>query len=396
MKNVAIVGFGTVGAGVAELLVRNGDIIEKKAKEKISLKYVCDLRDFPESEFNKIRVDDFNIVVNDPEVDIVVETMGGCGVAYTLTKNALCLGKSVVTSNKELVAKHGDELMKLAQENGCKYMFEASTGGTIPLLRPIAQCLAANRISKIAGILNGTTNYILTQMYTHGKTYEEALGQAQALGYAERNPDADVLGKDTGRKICILGAIMTGVLLDPDKIPTCGIDKITSVDVEAANALGGKLKLLGVARDTEDGLYAYVAPHFVPSDSPLYCIEDVFNGALVSGDASGDVMFYGRGAGKMPTASAVVADVIDITMHKADENPFLPWTKAEVTPSGCNERMRYMVVTDIKYRTGEAFAELENAFCFISEALNDSELSSLKADIESDGGSVLSCYPVFE
>lgn len=400
MKNVAIVGFGVVGAGVGELLVSNGEIIEKRAKEKINLKYICDLRDFPDSEFNKIRVDDYNIVVNDPEVDIVIETMGGCGVAYALAKKALSLGKSVVTSNKELVATHGIELMRLAKENNCKYMFEASVGGAIPVLRPIAQCLAANNITKIAGILNGTTNYILTQMYTHGKTYEEALSEAQALGYAERNPDADVKGKDTCRKICILAAIMSGYLLDPESVSTEGIASITSDDVTAAESCGGKLKLLGVAQSTENGVYACVAPYFVPENSPLYSIEDVFNGILVSGDAAGDVMFYGRGAGKLPTASAVVADVIDITMHRADENPFLLWDKAEKTPDKNAIKTRYLITASGDINTVQATGiqvKLEDSmFCFISHEMSEDELEEYKAKLKSTGIDVISSYRVFD
>lgn len=400
MKNVAIVGFGVVGAGVGELLVRNGDIIEKRAKERINLKYICDLRDFPDSEFNKIRVDDYNIVVNDPEIDIVVETMGGCGVAYALTKKALSLGKSVVTSNKELVATHGVELMRLALENNCKYMFEASVGGAIPVLRPIAQCLAANNINKIAGILNGTTNYILTQMYTHGKTYEEALSEAQALGYAERNPDADVKGKDTCRKICILAAIMSGELLDPDTVSTCGIDTITSDDVASAEACGGKLKLLGVAQNTSNGVYACVAPYFVPESSPLYCIEDVFNGILVSGDAAGDVMFYGRGAGKLPTASAVVADIIDITMHRADENAFLPWAKAERVPEKNAVKTRYLITAIGNIRAVKEFDPQvkfkDSLFCFISPEMGDAEFEEYKIKLKGDGVDTVSSYRVFD
>ncbi len=398
MKNVAIVGFGTVGAGVGELLMKNRDIINKRAGEEINLKYICDLRDFPDSEFNKIRVDDYNVIVNDPEVDTVVETMGGCGVAYKLTKAALSCGKNVVTSNKELVAAYGDELMKLAKENGCKYLFEASVGGAIPVLRPLAQCMAANNIVKIAGILNGTTNYILTQMYTNGKSYEDALSSAQALGYAEQNPDADVKGKDTCRKICILSAIMSGMLLDPEAIPTVGIDNIKKLDVEAAEALGGKLKLLGIAKKTENDLFVEVSPYFIPAVNPLYCIEDVFNGVLVSGDASGEVMFYGRGAGKMPTASAVVADVIDITMHREDENPFLPWSKTDKKPASDYGAAAYMLVCegDISSCDSQAKAQIsEGKCCMLTPVMTSAQADEYFKLLESKGVSIASKYRVF-
>ncbi len=399
MKNIAIVGFGTVGAGVGELLKQNRDIITKRAGEEINIKYICDLRDFPESEFNKIRVDDYNVIVNDPEIDTVVETMGGCGVAYKLTKASLSLGKNVVTSNKELVATYGDELMKLAKENGCKYLFEASVGGTIPVLRPLAQCLAANRITKIAGIVNGTTNFILTQMYTNGKSYEEALKEAQALGYAEQNPDADVKGKDTCRKITILSAIMSGLLFDPETVPTKGIDNITKTDVEAAEALGGKLKLLGVAKKTENGeTFAEVSPYFISQSSPLFGIEDVFNGVLVTGDACGDVMFYGRGAGKMPTASAVVADVIDITMHRADENPFLPWTKTADKPSKDYGECAYLTVCNGDFDSCKAQHKAtlsDGKYCFITPVLSEEKLGEYISDLEKAGNAVVSKYRVF-
>ncbi len=400
MKNVAIVGFGTVGAGVGELLMQNKDIIDKRAGEEINLKYICDLRDFPDSEFNKIRVDDYNVIVNDPEVDTIVETMGGCGVAYKLTKAALSCGKNVVSSNKELVATYGDELMQIARENGCKYLFEASVGGAIPVLRPLAQCMAANNIVKIAGILNGTTNYILTQMYTHGKSYEDALKEAQALGYAEQNPDADVKGKDTCRKITILSAIMSGVLLDPNEVPTVGIDNITKTDVEAAEAMGGKIKLLGVAKRTADGdIFAEVSPYFIHEQNPLYCIEDVFNGVLVSGDASGEVMFYGRGAGKMPTASAVVADVIDITMHREDENPFQPWKKANKSPSDDYGASSYLVICtgDFDACTVNAKAKLSDGkYCFKTATMTKDEMAQYLSSVEKDGNTVVSKYRVFD
>ncbi len=396
MKNVAIVGFGTVGAGVGEILVNNRDIISKKTGEEINLKYICDLRDFPDSEFNKIRVSDYNVIVNDPEVDIIVEAMGGCGVAYKLTKASLEKGKSVVTPNKELVATYGDELMKLARDNNCKYLFEASVGGTIPVLRPLTQCLGANKIEKIAGILNGTTNYILTQMYTNGKSYDEALREAQALGYAEQNPDADVKGKDTCRKITILSAIMSGMLFDPNTVPTVGIDNITKTDVEAADAMGGKLKLLGVAKRTDDGeIFAEVSPYFIPKNSPICGIEDVFNGVLITGDNCGDVMFYGRGAGKLPTASAVVADIMDIVMHRADENAFLLWNKTDKKPSDNYGACSYLLVCKGETDAEDKAVLSDGSVSFITGEMNTEETEKYMSELEKSGCTVVSKYRVF-
>lgn len=316
MVNVAILGFGTVGSGVAEVLEKNSAHIGQKVSTPVSLKYILDVRDFPDSPFADKVIHDFRIIEEDPTVDIVVETIGGATVALDFTRRALNAGKSVVSSNKELVAEHGYELIQLAAQKGVSYLFEASVGGGIPILRPLSQCLAANELTEVCGILNGTTNYILTRMIRGGLSFEAALKEAQEKGYAERDPAADIEGHDACRKICILAAIAFGRHIYPRQVPTEGITGVTLADVAYADSCGKKIKLLGRAVRQEDGrVCAYVAPHLVDEESPLASVEDVFNGILVKGDAIGDVMFYGRGAGKLPTASAVVADVMDAARH---------------------------------------------------------------------------------
>ena len=313
MVHVAILGFGTVGSGVAEVLTTNGGLIDHRVDDLVRLKYILDVRDFPDSPYADLFVKDFAAIESDPEVDIVVETIGGATIALDFTTRALKAGKSVVTSNKELVATHGYELLQLAKEYGCSYLFEASVGGGIPILRPLTSCLAANELEQVTGILNGTTNYILTRMIRAGLTFDQALAEAQANGYAEKDPTADVDGHDACRKICILAALSFGRHVYPDQVPTQGIRGVTLEDVAYADSMGCKIKLLGRAiRQPEGKVCAFVAPHLVAGENPLSGVEDVFNAIAVTGNAIGDVMFYGRGAGKLPTASAVVADVIDI------------------------------------------------------------------------------------
>ena len=313
MVNVAILGFGTVGSGVAEVLTTNGGLIDHRVDDLVRLKYILDVRDFPDSPYADLFVKDFAVIENDPELDIVVETIGGAKIALEFTTRALKAGKSVVTSNKELVATHGYELLQLARANGCSYLFEASVGGGIPILRPLTSCLAANELEQVTGILNGTTNYILTRMIRAGLTFDQALSEAQANGYAEKDPTADVDGHDACRKICILASLAFGRHVHPDQVPTQGIRNVTLADADYAASADYKVKLLGRAlRQPEGKVCAFVAPHLVPGDNPLSGVEDVFNAIAVTGNAIGDVMFYGRGAGKLPTASAVVADVIDI------------------------------------------------------------------------------------
>ena len=335
MVNVAILGFGVVGSGVAEVLLANEAHIDQKAGDPIRLKYILDVRDFPDSPFAGKVVHDFSVIENDPEVSIVVETIGGARAALDFTRRALAAGKSVVTSNKELVAEHGCELLKLAAEKGVSYLFEASVGGGIPIIRPLNQCLAANEIEEICGILNGTTNYILTRMIRAGLSFDAALKEAQANGYAEADPTADIEGYDACRKICILASLAFGRHIYPRQVPTEGIVAVTLADVAYADSCGKKIKLLGRAIRQDDGkVCAYVAPHLVDGGDPLAGVEDVFNAITVKGNAIGEVMFYGRGAGKLPTASAVVADVIDAARHR-DEKKRVFWAEGgeDVTAS---------------------------------------------------------------
>lgn len=329
MINVAVLGFGTVGSGVAEVIYNNSALIARHLGEEIKLKYILDVHDFPDSIFGDRVIHDFSILEQDPTVDVVVETIGGARVALEFTRRALMAGKSVVTSNKELVATHGCELLKLAEENNVSYLFEASVGGGIPVIRPLCQCLAANRIEEIYGILNGTTNYILTRMIQAGLSFEDALKEAQEKGYAERDPAADVDGVDACRKICILASLAVGRHIPSEQIPTEGVTGITLRDVEYADRAGMKIKLLGRMIRREDGkVCAYVAPHLVAGDTPMANVVDVFNAITVRGNAVGDVMFYGQGAGKMATASAVVADVMDAVKRRNGEKYHF-WTESD-------------------------------------------------------------------
>ena len=329
MIAVAILGHGVVGSGVAELLTKNADKIGGKAGQAIVVRRILDLREFPDCPYAEKFTKNFEEIVNDDAIRIVVETMGGLHPAYEFTKRCLEAGKSVVTSNKELVAAKGDELLRIARENNLNFLFEASVGGGIPILRPIDQCLAANEVDEIAGILNGTTNFMLTKMFAEGMSFDEALALAQERGYAERDPSADVGGHDACRKICILAALAFGKHVYPEQIHTEGITSITGADVRCAAAWGGAIKLIGRAIRQEDGrLYGIVAPMLVPKACPLSMVGDVFNAILVHGDAVGNVMFYGPGAGKMPTASAVVADVIDEVKH-LKARKFLYWEAGE-------------------------------------------------------------------
>jgi len=331
--NVAVLGFGVVGSGVCEVLIKNEDQVQKRAGTELCLKYILDIREFPENPLASRFVKDFSVIETDPSVNIVVETMGGVAVAYEFTKRALLAGKSVVSSNKELIAAHGCELLVLAKEHGVSYLFEASVGGGIPIIRPLGQCLAANDITEICGILNGTTNFMLTRMIRNGLTFQQALTEAQEKGYAERDPAADVEGHDSCRKICILASLAYGWRVDPKDVPTEGILDVSLADIGYADSFSCKIKLLGRAVRMGDGkVCVYVAPHLVKDGDPLAGVEDVFNAITVRGDAVGDVMFYGRGAGKLPTASAVVADVIDIATGAAKQ-PYWEEPTDEITIS---------------------------------------------------------------
>lgn len=330
MLQVAIMGYGTIGSGVAEILDQNADQIKKGCGQDVALKYVLDLRDFPGSPVEDKIVHDFQVIEQDPEVSVVVETMGGLNPAYPFVKASLLAGKHVVTSNKALVAAHGTELLAIAKEKNVNFFFEASVGGGIPIIRPLYRCLKGEKIVEITGILNGTTNYILTKMDKKGASFETVLKEAQALGYAERNPEADVEGYDTCRKIAILTAMATGNEVNYEDISTEGITKITDVDFKYADKLGTSVKLFGTSRMDGEEVHAWVAPVMIGKDHPLYAVNDVFNGIMVKGNMLGTSMFYGSGAGKLPTASAVIADIME-AVENADHHVALGWSSERLT-----------------------------------------------------------------
>lgn len=315
MIKAAIFGYGTVGSGIYEVLTRNSAVIQGKLGDRIEVKYVLDLREFPGDPVQDVLVHDVNTILDDEEVSIICETMGGEKPAYDFTRRALELGKSVCTSNKELVEKHGAELLKIAQEHHCSYLFEASVGGGIPIIRPLCTSLAQEHIESITGILNGTTNYILSKMENEGADFETVLKRAQEKGYAERNPEADVCGYDAGRKIAILTSLAYGKNVDFADLYVEGITQITRTDFAYAKKLGTTIKLFAKSQCIDGKYYAMVAPFMVTADNPLYAVQNVFNAILVHGNMVGDTMYYGKGAGKLATASAVVADVIDCAKH---------------------------------------------------------------------------------
>ena len=314
--NIAILGFGTVGSGIYEILKNNKEAIKKRVGEEIKVKYILDIRDFSSHEDAHLFTNDYNVILNDGTVDVVAEVIGGVEPSMTFTREALSSGKHVVTSNKELVATHGYELFKIAKENGKAYLFEAAVGGGIPLIRPLYNCLAANNIKKIIGILNGTTNYSLTEMITKGRDFDSALKSAQENGYAERDPSADIEGKDTARKISILTSLLYGSLVNCSNIATEGITDITMEDVKYAEAAGCDIKLVGYGELENSKVFARVSPMFISKHNPISCATGVYNAVLANGDSVGNVLFYGQGAGKLPTASAVLGDIIDIARHK--------------------------------------------------------------------------------
>lgn len=325
--NVAVMGYGVVGSGVAEVLKKNHDsILKKSMQSELNLKYILDIRDFPGDENESLMIKDFNIILQDESVGIVVETMGGLHPAFEFVSACLSAGKSVVSSNKELVAAKGDVLLRIAEEKNVSFLFEASVGGGIPIIRPLSQCLAANEIDEMYGILNGTTNFILTKMIDEGLDFDTVLRMAQENGYAEKDPTADVEGHDACRKICILASLVYGTHVYPDSVHTEGISKIDLADVEYAKSWGGVIKLIAQAKKVgENRLSALVSPAFVSADSQLANVHDVFNALLVRGNAVGDVVFYGRGAGKLPTASAIVADIIDCCQQDGTKKAY-GWT----------------------------------------------------------------------
>ena len=356
MINVAVLGYGTVGSGVVEVINKNQDIVNKRAGQEIKVKYVLDLRDFPGDPVQEILVHDYNIILNDPEVDIVVEVMGGINPAYGFVKSALEVGKSVATSNKELVAAHGAELLKVAKNNNVNFLFEASVGGGIPVIRALIRSLTADDITEITGILNGTTNYILSKMSAEGSDFDSVLKKAQEKGYAERNPEADVEGYDACRKIAILTSLVCGKQVDYQDIYTEGITKITDTDIKYAKAMGCTIKLFGTSKFEEDKIYSMVAPFVIPTDHVLGNVNDVFNGVFMHGNMLGDTMFYGKGAGKLPTASAVVSDVVDEAKHMG-KNIMTIWEEEKIELGNILDR-------ECKFfaRVKSSKADVENTF----------------------------------
>ena len=329
MINIAVLGYGTVGSGVVEVINTNHDSINKKAGEEINIKYVLDLRNFPGDPIQEKIVHDYEVIINDPDIQIVVEVMGGIEPAYTFVKRALESGKSVCTSNKELVAKHGLELLKIARDKDINFLFEASCGGGIPIIRPLNSSLTADEIDEITGILNGTTNYILSEMSTKGSEFEDVLKDAQEKGYAEQNPEADVEGYDACRKIAILSSLAFGRHVNYEDIYTEGITEITATDIKYARKLETSIKLLATSKKVGDGFYAMVSPVMINASNPLFSVNGVFNAIFVHGNVLGDAMFYGSGAGKLPTASAVVADVVDAAKH-LHRNIMMNWSSKKL------------------------------------------------------------------
>ena len=384
MAKVAIMGFGTVGSGVYEIIKDNASRVAENAGEALEIKYILDIRDFDDHPEKHLFTKDVNDIINDSEVSIVAEVMGGLHPAYEFTKSMLMAGKSVVTSNKELVATYGTELLEIAEEKNVNYLFEASVGGGIPVLRPLSRCLAANNITRIAGILNGTTNYILYEMFTNNKSFNDALADAQANGYAERNPAADIEGHDACRKIAILASLASGVEVDAERISTEGIVDITLDDVKCAEAAGGVIKLIGYADIADGKVYSHVAPMFIKNDNMLSGINGVFNGILITGDAVGDVMFYGAGAGKLPTASAVVADMVDSAIHSS-RRKLIGWKKPEtdIMDDGEEKSFRYLIrckntEQEIMALTNTGIVYNENGtVAFTTEAMTEKECTTL-------------------
>ena len=392
---VAVMGYGTVGSGVVEVIEAHSNTIPKKiGGESLEVSHILDLRDFPGDPHEALFTKDFNDILNDPEVKIVAETMGGVNPAFDFTMKLLKAGKSVVTSNKELVAQKGLELLQAAEESGSNYLFEASVGGGIPIIRPLTQCLAANNIEGVAGILNGTTNFILTMMIEKDMAFDEALKIAQEKGYAEKDPTADVEGHDACRKVCILASLAFGKHVYPSQVETEGITNITLEDVSYINSANGVIKLLGQIKYIDDNrIAAFVSPAVVYNGSQLASVKDVFNAILVRGDAVGDVCFYGPGAGKLPTASAVVADIIDCAKHTerkkifgwgaGDEDYVVDYKSTIKMPfyvrakAGCNDITGRFADVKFLSRQGQPSDEV----AFITDIMTENDLADKLKDI---------------
>lgn len=364
MKKVAVMGYGTIGSGVVEILDRNKEVIAEKTGEEVSVKYILDLREFPKSAVENKIIHDFSVILNDPEISMVIETMGGLNPAYSFVKSSLMAGKHVATSNKALVAAYGTELLRLAKEHKVNFFFEASVGGGIPIIRPLYTSLSGEKIEEITGILNGTTNYILTKMAKDGQTFENALKEAQDLGYAERNPEADVEGQDACRKIAILTAMAAGHEVNYEHIYTEGITKISDVDFRYAEALNTSVKLFGSSRRREGKVYAFVAPVMIGKDHPLYGVNDVYNGIMVKGNMLGISMFYGSGAGKLPTASAVIADVIE-ALKVPEGHVDMGWDEKQLSIEPM-DGLTFRFFVRIKGVAGERIKEVEDVFGTVS------------------------------
>lgn len=397
MINIAVLGYGTVGSGVVEVIKTNGARINQRIGDELNVKYVLDLRDFPGDPIQDKIVHDFETVVSDPEIQIVVEVMGGIEPAYTFVKRSLQAGKSVATSNKALVAKHGAELLSIARDNSINFLFEASVGGGIPIIRPLNSSMTADEIEEITGILNGTTNYMMTKMFYEGANYDEVLKEAQDNGFAERNPEADVEGYDACRKIAILSSLISGQQVDFEDIYTEGITEISSEDMMYAKAMDMTIKLLASSKRDGDHLHAIVAPHLLNREHPLFNVNGVFNAIFVHGNVLGDAMFYGSGAGKLPTASAVVSDVVDEAKH-LHRNIMTMWKsdKLELLPIA-DTKKRYFVRIDGNAEVMKAYLEskfgqieiinvpeLPGEFGFITkEELNEGEYAQNAAEFPS-------------
>lgn len=387
MIQIAIMGLGTVGTGVAKVVEENAREIECKLGEPLHVKTIL-VRHFKDGPYRDRMTDDFGCIESDPDIRVVVETIGGVEAAYEYTRRALAAGKHVVTANKQLVAEHGCELLALAREKGVSYLFEASVGGGIPILHPLTECMAANRIDEVYGILNGTTNYILTRMVRTGASFADALREAQEKGYAEADPTADVEGIDAGRKTCILADLAFGRQTDPAAVPMEGISRLDLKDVKEAERAGYRIKLLGRAVRLENGARsAYVSPHLISEDTPLANVEDVFNAVVVRGNATGEVMFYGKGAGALPTASACVADVMEALQSGVHRKP-LGW---DADPTGFVDPMElsgrwYVRTADSADRAAEVFGQIqvlseEDGTVFLTEMLTGRKAAELSAGL---------------
>lgn len=401
MAKVAIMGFGTVGSGVYDIIETNSDkLCRNTYGEEVSVKHILDIRDFNDHPASELFTKSFDDILNDDEVSVVAEVMGGLHPAYEFTKSLLEAGKSVVTSNKELVATYGTELLDIANKKNVNYMFEASVGGGIPVIRPLHQDLTANNITRIAGILNGTTNYILYQMFHKGQSFNDALADAQAKGYAEKNPAADIEGHDACRKIAILASLASGNEVDYRNMETEGIVNITLTDVKYAESMECVIKLIGYAEFLENGkVFSVVGPMMVSKSSPLSGVNDVFNAIMVTGNCVGDLMFYGAGAGKLPTASAVVADMVDCVRHK-ERAKKIGWDKAkyDITASPDDKSFRYFVrTTDNKQKIASVFGKvsminsidgMEGEFAFITEPMGASAIKQKLAQLSNVNSSI--------